>query len=114
MIPGKFPLVLYRGDWYTFRVLLWQDEGGTVPFDLAAYTPAAQIRDKAGGETVTDLTCTVTLPNTIDVEVGPANWADIPTLLAGAWDLEIRDAAENPLTPLAGPVAITPDVTVVS
>ena len=112
MIPGKYDIRLYRGDWYGWRVKLWQDAAHTVPFDLADYTVASQLRDKPGGSTYVDILCVVTAPNIIDISINASNWDDAPKGTLAAWDVEITDAFGNPFTPLAGKVDIIYDVTV--
>ena len=112
MTPGKFPLKLYRGDSYAWRVSLYSDTAGSVPFDLTGATVAAQIRDKPGGEQLVDLGCTVELPNVVDVELTPAMWADSDAT-KGAWDLQVTTGDGQVLTVLAGAVTVTTDVTVI-
>lgn len=111
-MPGTVALELYRGDWSAWRVRLWEDAERTVPYDLTGFTAAAQLRDKPGGMQVVDLAVAITLPNIVDVEMTAELWATAPA--SGAWDLEITDPAGHPMTPVAGPVRITPDITVVA
>jgi len=108
-MTGKYDLVLYRGDSYTRRVRLWEDDLKTDPVDLTGATVAAEFRDKSGGTNVVALDCTITLPNIIDVSITPDMWVGAPT--SGAWDLEVTYASGAVITYLAGKVTVTPDVT---
>ena len=112
MIPGKYDMKLYRGDWAGWRVKLYQDAARTIPFDLSEYTVASQLRDKPGGSTGVNLVCVITVPNIIDITITPVQWEDAPKSSIGAWDVEITDSFGNPFTPLAGKVDIINDVTV--
>ena len=88
MIPGSFPLLLYRGDTCSWRFVLWTDVDKTVPADLAGVVVKAEIRDKAGGtKVVIALACAVEMPNAILVTLDAAASATLP--LTGAWDLQL-------------------------
>jgi hypothetical protein len=108
--PAQQPLDIYRGDTGHWRLRLWDDAAGTQPHDLTGTTVAAQIRAKPGAPVLADLVCTVTLPNTVDIVLEAAASAAI-TAKAGAWDLEVTDAAGAVNTPVAGAVTITEDIT---
>lgn len=111
MQPGKYDLILYRGDTYEWKFLLWMDAGKVQPFDLTGWTPKAEIRDKPGG------TVLVTLDVTLDPDP-PGHNGLIMTLdktqaatgPKGVWDLQITDGTEVS-TVLAGAVKSTADVT---
>lgn len=110
MIPGNLPLTLYRGDTGRWQFKLWTDAAKTVPADLTDATAAAQIRDKPGGENVTELACSVTPPNIIDMTLTAAQSALLPP--AGAWDLQLTYTGSGDVaTVLAGKVIVTSDVT---
>jgi hypothetical protein len=109
MMPGTYPLTLYRGDTYTFRVVLWADPEQTDPVDLTGATVAAEIRDKPSGTTIVSMTCTVTTPNIVDVALDADDAELVP--LKGAWDLEITYPDGTVHTVLAGAVTATADVT---
>jgi len=109
MTPGKYNLDLYRGDTHAFRVVLWSDEAQTVPYDLTGATVEAEIRDKSAGTHIVALTVIVTLPNTIDVTMEPDMFATCPS--KGVWDLQVTTVDGEVLTPVAGTVAVTADVT---
>ena len=109
MTPGAFPLVLYRGDSYRWSFLLWTDTAKTQPTDLTGVVAKAQIRDKPAGGTVVNLTCNVTLPNTVNVALPATDSASLP--LIGVWDLQLTYPNADVATVLAGPVTVTPDVT---
>lgn len=108
MKPGVYNLDLYRGDSYTWRFILWDNAGATVPTDLTAATAAAEIRDKTAGTHVVTLTCLITLPNIIDVTMDPADWTTCPA--TGIWDLQVTFPGGVIRTMLAGTVKTTGDV----
>jgi len=114
MQPAQLPLDLYRGDSQRLRVVLWAQApvNGTpgVPYDLTNTTAKSEIRDRPAGPKITEMACTITLPNIIDVFLAPADSHLLPA--KGVWDLQLTHASSNDvLTPLAGPVTVTPDVT---
>lgn len=108
MKPGKFDLDLYRGDSYTWRVILWNDTARTVPTDLTDASADAEIRDKSAGTHIVTLDCLVTLPNIIDVTMLPDDWSTCPT--TGVWDLQVTFPGDVIRTVLAGKVTTTGDV----
>jgi len=107
--PGKYDLTLYRGDTHAFRVLLWADNMQTVPYDLTGAEVEAEIREKSAGTFVVALETVVTLPNIVDVTMTPDLFVTCPS--KGVWDLQVTTADGEVLTPLAGAVTVTPDVT---
>ena len=109
MTPGKYDLQLYRGDSHNFRVILWADSGQTVAYDLTGATVEAEIREKSAGTHVVILDTVVSLPNIVDVAMLPELYATCPA--KGVWDLQVTTADGEVLTPLAGTVTVTPDVT---
>jgi hypothetical protein len=109
MMPGTYPLTLYRGDSYAWRFTLWDDDAMSVPIDLTGATVAAEIRDKPSGTTIVSMLCTVTTPNIIDVELVADDSENVP--LKGAWDLEVTFPDGQVHTMVAGPVTVTADVT---
>ena len=106
MTPGSYDLALYRGDSYTWRFVLWEDETKATAIDLAGVTVTAQWRD---GVSVHDFACTVTLPNIVDVELPADAWEDVPA--SGVWDMQLTDDMGAVRTVVAGRVAVTSDVT---
>ena len=107
--PGTFKLDLYRGDSYHWQARLWDDAPGGVATDLTGATVKAEIRDKSAGTKIVELTCTLTLPNIIDVTMTPAMWATCPS--KGVWDLQVTMPSGEVRTVLAGDVTVTSDVT---
>jgi hypothetical protein len=110
MKPGPFDLDMYRGDTYAWKFKVWNDTEKTVPADLTGVTPFAQIRETTESPTATNLTCTLTLPNTIDVGFPVASW-DAFTLMKAVWDLQLTYASGVVATIVAGKVTVTADVT---
>lgn len=109
MTPGKCPLSLYRGDTYAWRFVFWTDPEKTVPADLTGVTPKAEIRDKPGGTVIVPLACVVELPNVITAKLDAPASALLPS--TAAWDLQLTFPNGDVATALAGPVAVTPDIT---
>jgi hypothetical protein len=109
MIPTKYDLHLYRGDSAGLQFKLWQDSSKTVAVNLSGATVASEVRDKPSGSKIVPLTCTVTLPNIIDVTINAAVSAACPP--KGVWDLQITYADGQVQTPVAGSVFVTADVT---
>lgn len=113
MTPGSYPLNLYRGDSYAWRFSLWSDVDKTVPIDLSGAAAAAQIRKAPDGQVLLEMVCTIELPNTVLVEITADDWPDTFAATRGVWDLQLTYGDAVVQTPLAGPVAVTRDVTVV-
>ena len=108
MIPGNYQLLIYCGDTSRWQFKLWQDTAKTVPVDLTGVTVKAEIRDKAAGVVLGQLTCAVTMPNIINASITAAASA---TLKNGVWDMQLTYASGDVSTVLAGPVKCTLDVT---
>jgi hypothetical protein len=109
MQPSPFSLDIYRGDTGRWQFAFWTDTALTQPADLTGVTAKSQIRDKPAGTQVTELICTVTLPNIVDVQLAAADSHLLPA--KGAWDLQLTYASGEVATPVAGPVTVTSDVT---
>lgn len=107
--PGVFDLALYRGDSYRWLARLWDDAPGGIPVDLTGATAAAEIRDKTAGTHIVELTCTITPPNIVTVQMTAVMWADCPS--TGVWDLQLTFAGGEVRTVLRGDVTTTNDVT---
>jgi hypothetical protein len=107
--PGTYDLCIYRGDTGRWRFVCWQDAAKTMPSDFTGASAAAQIRDRPGGNAVTQLYCAVTDPNMVDVAVLPADSANLPP--RGVWDLQLTYASSDVRTLVAGKVLVTGDVT---
>jgi hypothetical protein len=109
MMPGTYPLVLYRGDTAHWRFTLWLDAGKTQPADLTGATAKAEIRDQPAGAVISALDCTVELPNVVVADLTALASGTLPA--KGVWDLQMTYASGDVVTILAGPVTVTPDVT---
>lgn len=109
MIPGSYPLTLYRGDSGRWRFVLWTDALKRVPADLTDVVAKAEIREQAGGLTITPLQCTVELPNAVSMVLAAAASAQLPAM--GAWDLQLTYPDGTVATVLAGSVSVIADVT---
>lgn len=109
-MPAHYDLNLYRGDTSRTSFVLWLDAAKTLPFDLTGVGVKAQIREKPDSPAIiAELTCAVTLPNTIVVSVP----TDVAATLKsrGAWDLQLTLVNGDIQTVLAGAANATPDVT---
>lgn len=113
MRPGILNLDLYRGDTFAWRLLLWEDQDKTQPFDLTGATARAEIRYESGGLEIMDIDAAVTLPNQIDLTLDADAWLEFPYRKKPApiWDLQITFADIQVFTALRGDVFITNDVT---
>ena len=109
MIPGSYPLVLYRGDSAQWRFVLWTDAAKTQPADLTGVVAKAEIRDAPSGRKIVPLTCAIEAPNVITAALTAASAALLPA--KGAWDLQLTYPDGEIATVLAGPVTVTPDIT---
>jgi hypothetical protein len=109
MTPGNYDLCIYRGDTGRWRFVCWQDAARSMASDFTGAVAAAQIRDRPGGNQITQLYCAVTDPNTVDVAVLAADSALLPP--RGVWDLQLTYASSDVRTLVAGKVLVTGDVT---
>ena len=107
--PAEYTLEIYRGDSGHWRFQLWADDAKTQPVDLTGVTARSQIRDRPQGSQVFDMSCTVTLPNIVDVMLAAATSHTLP--VKGAWDLQLTYASGDVISPVYGPVTVTADVT---
>ena len=109
MTPGKYSLLIYRGDSYKWQFKLWSDTAKTVPVDLTGVTVKSEIRDKPGGNLLGALTCVVTMPNIIDASMTATDTAALAT--SGVWDLQLTYTDGDVSTVLSGTATVTMDVT---
>lgn len=107
MQPANLSLDIYRGDTMRLRIKLLDQ--AQKPIDLTGVVAKSEIRDRPAGTQITPLSCTITLPNVIDLVLAAAASHKLPS--KGVWDLQLTYASGDVVTPLAGPVSITPDVT---
>jgi hypothetical protein len=112
-MTAQVPLTVYRGDDHHWTFTLWTDAGQTVPYDLTGATAAGEVRAKGGDPVIATLTCTVTQPNTVDVDLPAAESANITKAGASVWDLELTFAGPpvRVRTVIAGAVVSTDDIT---
>lgn len=109
MTPGRYSLTIYRGDTYHWQVRVWSDAAKTVPVDLSNTSAMAQIRDQPLGEAVVAMTCQVTPPNLIDINLNATSSSNVPS--NGVWDLQLTYHSNGAVTTLlAGQVNVTADV----
>ena len=110
MKPGKYPLQIYRGDTCRWQVKVWADAGRSQPFDLTGLVARSEIRERPSGRRVHPITCHITPPNIVDLEITPDVSRQLPA--RGVWDLRIVNPANGAVgTILSDTVTVTPDVT---
>ena len=111
MIPGSYDLEVYRGDTNRWQFKFWEDAGKTIPTDLTGSVLKSQIRDAGNGwKPITDMACTVTLPNIVNMTLAAA--ATLPTKGSRPmWDLQITWSNGEIQTALKGVVYLQGDVT---
>jgi hypothetical protein len=109
MIPATYGLNLYRGDSWHWQVNVWANAARTQPVDLTGVVPKAEIRDKPAGSSITEIECTVILPNTVDCVLTAASSALLPK--RGVWDLQLSYPSGDVSTVVGGSVAVSDDVT---
>jgi hypothetical protein len=110
MMPGSYPLKIYRGDSYHWQFKLWLDTDKTQPADLTSASAKAEIRDKAGGTRLFVLDCIITNPNIVDVKLTSDLSETLPTASL-KWDLQLTYTDGQVNTIVAGPVTVTADIT---
>ena len=113
MLPGSYPLTIYRGDTAQWTFTLWADAAKTTPTDLTGSTAAAHIRQSNTSlKEPVPMTCSIELPNIIHVSLPAAATASIPARgHQGQWDLQLTNTGGVVQTVLAGSVSIVGDVT---
>lgn len=106
MSPQRVTLNVYRGDTHHWTLTLWT--ATAAPYDLTGVSAKAEIRGTPGGAVLATLDCTITLPNTIDLELSAA-----AALLSGrqGWDCQLTFPDGTVRTAAAGPVIVTADIT---
>lgn len=108
--PVAWDLALYRGDTFSQPFRFWTDTARTVARDLTGVTSTAQIRESTDSVDAVNLTCALTLPNTVTVTLPAAAWPTF-TLAKGVWDLQFTLPSGAVETVVAGKVKVTADVT---
>lgn len=110
MTPGTANLDIYRGDTKRWQFRLWADVAKTIPTDLTSVVANATIRDEVvGGSFELPLTCTITLPNIVNMTLTSDQSRSLPSV--GVWDLQLNYPSGDIFTPLKGAVVVTQDVT---
>jgi hypothetical protein len=107
MQPANLPLEIYRGDSMRLRVKLFDDT--QQPVDLTDTLAKSEIRDRPAGTTIVALSCTITLPNIVELFLTPSDSHKLPQ--QGVWDLQLTYPSGEVQTPVGGQVSVTPDVT---
>lgn len=111
MLPGNFPLILYRGDSRRWEFRFWSDAEKTKAVDLTGVTAKSEIRDRPSGRVIVALDCAVLLPNLVIAQLLAEPSRNLPLPPAGAWDLQLIYASGHVVTVLAGTVTVTANVT---
>ena len=113
MLPGRYPLEIYRGDTKKLAFKLWADAAKTIPTDLAGAVPAAHIRQaNTSLKAPVVATCAIELPNIITMTIASDTTVDTPARgHQGQWDVQVTFPNGEILTVLAGVVTIYGDVT---
>jgi hypothetical protein len=109
MMPGDYPLTLYKGDTARWQFKLWTDPNRTSPADLTGVIPKAEIRDKPGGALILAMSCSLELPNIVNMMLSATQSATLPN--KGSWDLQLTYPSGDVTTVLAGAITVTTDVT---
>lgn len=111
MNPGNCNLDIYRGDTKRWQFQLWTDAKRTQPADLTNAEAKATIRDKTlGGSYELELSCSITLPNIVNMLLTPPQSRSLPAV--GVWDLQlVYSPLDSVYTVLKGAVVVTQDVT---
>jgi hypothetical protein len=111
MLPANYNLNVYRGDTARLQFKLWTDAAKTQPSDLTGVTVIATIRDKIAGGSYSLLpSCTVTLPNIINMVITSSQNSSLP-ITGGVWDLQLTYPSGDVATVLRGVVTTMQDVT---
>lgn len=108
MLPGRFSLQLYRGDSASYQFLIWADRQGMTPLNIVGCTSLAEIRDAPGGLLLATMTTIIESPNVVRMLLTPGQTLALPH--TAVWDLQLSFGTGEVLTPLAGGVAVTDDV----
>jgi hypothetical protein len=108
MMPGIYPLNVYRGDSLAVRFRLWKDHNRDQPTDLTGATARAQIRSSTESTSAIQMGATIVLPNFVDVTLSAAASASLPA--SAVWDLEIT-LGGIVRTVIEGDVIVQSDVT---
>ena len=113
MLPGLYPLEIYRGDTKKLAFKLWADAAKTIPTDLTGAVAAAQIRQASTSlRAPVVATCAIELPNIITMTITSDATVNTPARgHQGQWDVQVTFPNSEVLTVLAGAVNIYGDVT---
>ena len=109
MMPGRYPMALYRGDTYKWRVVIWLDAQRAYPFDMTGMVTKAEIRPQPTGAKSWLIGTTITLPNIVDLHLSSGTCHQLPDQCV--WDLQITTITNDVFTVLRGDVQVVDDVT---
>jgi len=104
-------LSIYRGDSYHWRFTLFADTAMTEPYDLTGVEAKAEVRQATGTPVLASMTCVVTTPNIVDVDLAATDSQDLAAASA-RWDLQLTWTADGRVkTVVAGAVTVEGDIT---
>lgn len=109
MMPGRYPMMFYRGDSYKWRVVIWLDAQRQRPFDMTGMVTKAEIRPVPTGFKAWLIDTTITLPNIVDLSLPADVCHELPDECV--WDLQFTTSAADVFTVLRGNVQVVDDVT---
>lgn len=110
-MPQQMALSIYRGDSYHWRFTLYADPEQTEPYDLTGAEAKAEIRQATGTPVLATMTCVVTDPNIIDVDLAAADSQGL-AIASAKWDLQLTWAATGKVkTVVVGAVTVEGDIT---
>ena len=110
-MPQQLALSVYRGDSYHWQFTLFADAAKTQPYDLTGAEAKAEIRQATGTPVLATMTCTVTQPNIVDVDLAATDSQGL-AIASAKWDLQLTWTADGRVkTVVAGAVTVEGDIT---
>lgn len=107
--PARFDLQVRAGDSYQRTVRIRDSAGAAI--DLTGYTGLAQIRDRAGGTLLAEITVVIADPESGDLVISLTASQTRALPASAVWDLELDAGESSTHTIVYGVVVVTPDVT---